>query len=33
MLNLSDTPLAELENDKLRPSEDDLASLLADFRA
>ena len=33
MLNLSDTPLAELANDKIRPSEDEFAALLADFRS
>jgi hypothetical protein len=33
MLNISDTPLSELTNDKIRPSEEDLASLLADLRA
>ena len=33
MLELSDTPLAQLTNEQLRPSEADLESLLADFRA
>jgi hypothetical protein len=33
MLELCDTPLAELTNEQLRPSEADLADLLADFRA
>lgn len=33
MLELSDTPLAELTNEQLRPSEADLVSLLAEFRA
>ncbi len=33
MLELSDTPLAELTNEQLRPSEADLESLLAEFRA
>jgi len=33
MLELSDTPLAELTNEQLRPSEADLESLLAEFRS
>ena len=33
MLELCDTPLAELTDEQLRPSEADLADLLADFRA